>query len=571
MKNHHQQYSLFHLGHIEDFGLSARVTNALVDNGITTLSELLALTEYELMDIGGLGVIGCKEIQDKISSLSPDEIDKLVDHFSSGENFNEKSINKLIDKQKIEVKDFLLEVPIKKAYFSNRIINSLSKHGITVLGDLSKYTYEDLYKWFQGLGGVSIEEIKLYLNNTVNNPITLHEFLVKGIQEKHRNMLDRYYSLTSDFDEKVTLESIAIEFGVTRERVRQIIRKVLEKIERAAVSKRINSEIESQIFKYMNSPIHEIQGVSDVYNNFGIIRIYIDAKIVDASIYKSEWLASKWLVDKSFNIEQQVEKATKALKAQTSPVKISDLSEEYLVDERIFYDFRKTTIVDGVIVLNTNKQATGNDLIWGISTFMDEAIRPVSVSEVADSLGADLERVRSFMCRVPGAVNVGLSKYALKKYGYTDKTTIEVIKELLKEEGQPIHISRIISYVRKYKLINDSSIVAAIGTATHLFVHIGGSYYALREWGYTPAKKQSERLEISARDAVFSVLSLSKQPMSIKDILNAVMEKYGRRSTASPGTIYSVLTGFCEDSLVVRLGNKNLAYYVLKQNANNLE
>jgi len=54
---------------IEDLNLSARTTNALVNNEIHTIKDLLSLSEAELRDLKGFGNKALEEVKDKIAEL----------------------------------------------------------------------------------------------------------------------------------------------------------------------------------------------------------------------------------------------------------------------------------------------------------------------------------------------------------------------------------------------------------------------------------------------------------------------------------------------------------------------
>lgn len=54
---------------IEELGLSARTANALTNNGIKNLSELVALSESQLKDLKGFGTKALEEVQEKITEF----------------------------------------------------------------------------------------------------------------------------------------------------------------------------------------------------------------------------------------------------------------------------------------------------------------------------------------------------------------------------------------------------------------------------------------------------------------------------------------------------------------------
>lgn len=54
---------------IEDLGLSARTTNALLNNDIRTINDLVTLTDLELRELKGFGAKALDEVKDKLREL----------------------------------------------------------------------------------------------------------------------------------------------------------------------------------------------------------------------------------------------------------------------------------------------------------------------------------------------------------------------------------------------------------------------------------------------------------------------------------------------------------------------
>lgn len=557
----YEEFSFSETQQINGVPLSVRTANALINNGITTFAKLISLSDADLLGLHGLGRIGYLEIQESLLSLSEETIQKLVT--ASGDDACDSSDVGIL--QHIRVDEAIADVPIEDVYFSKKTRNALISGGILTLGDLSRYTYNDLLVSFQGMGQAGAREVGSYLSHGilgVTDSVEFHEFVVNNIRENQRMIFDRYYGLTN-LSSKSTLEEVASEFGLTRERVRQINKAVLDKIGRAIRSKIINPDIEFTILEYVNSPVQEVPELSDVYHKRGVLRVYLDTKILGVTLYKNYWLKSEWIIDGGFNIEYQVNKAVDALKAQIGPVKINELADEYSINEKILYDINKTTISDGLIVLNTNKRATGNDLIWMVGNYMDKTVRPVTVSDIAQELNISTTSARGLVWRVPGAVNVGLSTYALEKYGYSNNTTAKIAEELLEKEGQPVHIDKIISYVTKYRLVNDGSVPAAMSVASDIFSRLGDGYYALRKWGYESVAKDKYRLEVPAKEAVLDILSRSGIPMSPNDVLKAVVDQYGDKSTNKTVTVSSVLVNLYKKGVLIKLGTDSSPFYLM--------
>ena len=54
---------------IEDLNLSARTTNALINNEIHTLKDLFSLSDVELRDLKGFGSKALDEVKEKMAEL----------------------------------------------------------------------------------------------------------------------------------------------------------------------------------------------------------------------------------------------------------------------------------------------------------------------------------------------------------------------------------------------------------------------------------------------------------------------------------------------------------------------
>src|SRR5208282_5060525 len=54
---------------IEDLNLSARTTNALINNDIHTIRDLFSLNDAELKDLKGFGSKALDEVKDKLAEL----------------------------------------------------------------------------------------------------------------------------------------------------------------------------------------------------------------------------------------------------------------------------------------------------------------------------------------------------------------------------------------------------------------------------------------------------------------------------------------------------------------------
>ena len=545
---------------IEALGLSVRTTNALWNNNIRILGDLLAIERDALQHLSGFGQKAYEEVQELIHQL-PEEI--LA-------NAHRDYSNAPADMA--SVPDEVMTLSVDLLGLSIRTTNALMNAGVTTVEALI-YTPKDAVRQFPGMGAVGMKEIyeqgiiDKILNGTINTKslgqsLELHDFFLTSLKPRQASIVTDYYGLTNA---TMTLDAIGQTMGVTRERIRQIIKSTLRKIKAGVASHEINPKI-FDIIKTAASeyrPMNLVEEVSTVYVHESVIRLYADLFPEEIAVYRSPSLASDWLVNDTEEMGRRVDRAVQALKAQTGLVKIDELARAYDIDQHLLYDMEKVTIQDGLIVLNTNKRALGNDRAYEIGQLLEAAIKPLSIYDIAEQLQLDSVIVRSTIYRMPGVVNVGPSMYALEKHGYTNKDTADIIHDYLREEGSPVHMSQIISYVKRYRLVTDSAVHGAIGMNPELFTRLDDGYIALAEWGYEGKDLKNTRLEVPAAEAFMAVLAADTEPRSQKEILERVVGMYGSRSTGSAVTIASTLKKMVDAGTVTKLGAERAPYYTI--------
>ncbi len=540
---------------ITQLGLSVRAANSLYNNKVFTLENLFELDDADLRELRGLGKNSYEEILEKIDSF-PKELVKSYRHAST-----------------VIPSEEALDTEIKNIGYSARTTNALINNGITTIGDLY-YTPQSEVRDLPGMGLVGFDE--LYKNGAMDQLIErlnntdrsvklteFHEFCLRTLKERALLILDRYYGLSGAAG---TLQQVGDEFQITRERARQIIKSSLKKIKAGVDTNVINPFVTKTLFEMAKTgtPIDAIPEISPVYAKRAIAAIYADVFPEKLKIYKSIALKSHWLVSKAEKMDEDISRTLEILRLQSAPVRINELASHCNVDEALIYDLDKVTIGDDLIVLNTNRRALGNDRMYEIQELLDKTVRPMTVTEIMEILGLPERVVRSTMGRTPGIVNVGLSTYALEKYGYTKKTS-DIIYDFLSEEGEPVHVDRIIDYIKKYRTVSDGAIYGALSVDSDIFTRLEEGYVALTQWGFEPRELKSKRLEIPALFATKEVLEANDTPLSQHDILKEIEARYGDKSTQSLVTVASVLKKLVQDNVVTRLGTQRSPYYLMKR------
>lgn len=469
-------------------------------------------------------------------------------------------------------------------YLSLRTLNALKRSGINTVRDLINLSGDEIID-IRGLGEKGFKEVDQLLKNidvtvgsqysffvdeSVDGPMdmklmsdTLENWLNTALKPRSARALIDNFGLISGKPKKATL--IADELGITRSRLGQILERSRDKLKVAIASDKIDPTIHQKLQKYakQNTRLNDIKGVSDVYDNAAVARLY--AKVTgEYEIYKNYYLKSEWLTNDTGKMDEKVGTVMAWLKSQVAFVSITDLVEQSGVQESVIRDLTQVKIKDGYIAIVNGHRKDGVNRVNLIHSVMRKNIKPMSMQEVSEQTGIDLESLRSYIYRVPGIVNVGNSIYALEEFGYSNKDSEAIAVDYLREWGTPRPMKEIVEHVLHYRVVNPDTVATAIYANPEVFTRFSNGYVALAEWGYESDAKKRAVFEVSAREAVLVVLEEATGPMSNRDILEAVKEKYGDKATSNLVTIAAATVELEKEGLLDLLGTSTY-YYQIKR------
>ncbi len=278
----------------ELFFLSGRTLSTLKNEQIIYLKDLLIWEEDNLKKMQGMGKSSVKELKEQLSELNKKSklnlqffINKTSSKITidSFDNDKEKIIDNLLKENQTFSKLFKdLSENDKINFFRKidlvfdnvRVLNICKKFNLIYLGDLHQENRANLLR-IQNSGIKSINRIFKTLNKFINLPVGeivedwneakslylgKYSSLLKnkiiedsktefnnvnsldeeiqilnkkiGLSEKHQSIIDYHYGL--DGSGKKTLQATGDKFGITRERVRQIKVKYLEKVKKKNIT-----------------------------------------------------------------------------------------------------------------------------------------------------------------------------------------------------------------------------------------------------------------------------------------------------------------------------------------------
>jgi len=315
-------------------------------------------------------------------------------------------------------------------------------------------------------------------------PKVIVKRLLSALPERSRVVVEARFGLGKT-PERLTLETIGNNYGITRERVRQIENHALITLRKSPVFKEAESA-----FKELERIVDSLGGVvceEDLLNYVTKDKsmqnhIYFLLVLGDPFTYRKEDDESKkcWYVDPALASKVQT-----ALQKLYSNLTDEDLVPEAEMIERFLAEMRDLNerYKNDEIArrwLSISKKVGRNPLgEWGISSSSNvktKGIRdyaylavkrhgsPLHFKEVASLIEklfkrqAHVATCHNELIKDPRFVLVGRGIYALREWGYASGVVREVIKEILKNGG-PLTRDEVISRVLKERHVKENTIL----------------------------------------------------------------------------------------------------------------
>ncbi len=324
--------------------------------------------------------------------------------------------------------------------------------------------------------------------------------LMKELKDREKYILDGRFGLSKE--EKRTLESIGKEYGITRERVRQIQNAALK-----AIRKSKSYEEAKEIFMEIENLIHELGGIveEEFFLSYlspdKITQNHIHFHLVLGDNFKKhkedEHFKARWAVNGE--LADKVHDALKKLH--------SDLSEEELLsEEKMVLKFmdKLDGVEDGYVDDEIAKQflliskLIGTNPLgdWGLKSSQNISLRgvrdyaylvmkkngsPMHFREVADAIEkifgkkANYATIHNELIKDNRFVLVGRGMYGLKEWGYREGVVKDVIAYLIYENG-PMTKEEIIDAVLKERYLKKNTILVNLSNKEYFKKNDEGKY-----------------------------------------------------------------------------------------------
>ncbi|MEM6997729.1 MAG: sigma factor-like helix-turn-helix DNA-binding protein, partial [Patescibacteria group bacterium] len=328
---------------------------------------------------------------------------------------------------------------------------------------------------------VKMEASAQAAQNTLDIETIIKDILATIDREREQEIISRRFGL---FDRKETLEQIGELLGITRERVRQLEKAVMTRLQ-AAASKEMPhlSNVEAHLAQHVSdmgnaARVRELAArLTDEGNKIDQARVAFLAKLSpnfavvdeDDSHFQGVGIANHHDVK---DMKSHVADIVKHIRELGEP------SAAHVVQERL--GKFEANHVHALATLS-KKLATLNN-VWGLTrwpTVNPKTIRdkiylvlrdngkPLHFSEISKAISdSDYKRkdvttqaIHNELIKDKRFVLIGRGIYALKEWGYSKGTVADVISDVLREAGEPLHRDEIIKRVLKSRIVKETTIL----------------------------------------------------------------------------------------------------------------
>jgi hypothetical protein len=334
------------------------------------------------------------------------------------------------------------------------------------------------------------------------------EQLVKDVlatidREREREIIARRFGL---FDRKETLEQIGEMLGITRERVRQLEKSVITRLKAAAeqgslphigdFQTSVNEQLQnngsaarvSDLTAKLNGEISREEQARVAFLSLLCPELAVVQE--DDNFYLSVSLRS---VYDEKSLKNRVGELIDSIKKLGEPKDITAIAKAAgIVDEK-----------QAAALASTSKLLATLNGRWGlvkwpmvnpknirdkIYVILKENGKHMHFNEIADAIKkSDFKRkdvttqaIHNELIKDKRFVLIGRGIYALKEWGYEKGTVADIITEVLRDAGEPLHRDEIVKRVLKSRFVKETTILLNLQGKPQ-FKRVAKATYALAE------------------------------------------------------------------------------------------
>ncbi len=321
-------------------------------------------------------------------------------------------------------------------------------------------------------------------------------------REREREIVSRRFGL---FDRKETLEQIGELLGITRERVRQLEKAVVTRLKFAAEQGSLPNipELQTTLIEKLHE-LGEAARVSDLSEKLGD-----NSKVEQARVaFLARLCPELAVIDEDDNFYNAIAvRKVNDEKAVKNTVELLIATIKKLGEPKTIVEIAKaanlTNVDQAAALATTSKQLATLNGRWGlvkwpmvnpknirdkIYVILKEHGKHMHFNEIAGAIkDSDFKRkdvttqaIHNELIKDKRFVLIGRGIYALKEWGYEKGTVADIISEVLRKEGGPLHRDEIVKRVLKSRDVKETTILLNLQGKAQ-FKRVAKATYALAE------------------------------------------------------------------------------------------
>lgn len=323
-------------------------------------------------------------------------------------------------------------------------------------------------------------------------------------QDREREIISRRFGL---FDRKETLEQIGELLGITRERVRQLEKAILIRLKLASEEGKVQSlkEAERAIVRHLSEQgrVARVQDITKemVGNDAGtlerahvgfIAELSPNLAVVNENDDYYHSVGIKEHADEK-KIKAFVEEIVKTIKQHGEPITSEDLHAKLNHEHPSHVAALASTskklanLKDnwGLVKWPTVNPKNIRDKIYVI---LADNGKPMHFSDIAKSIkksefkrkDVTTQAIHNELIKDKRFVLIGRGIYALDEWGYSKGTVSDIITDVLKKAGEPLHRDEIVKRVLKSRQVKETTILLNLQSKPQ-FKRVSKATYTLAE------------------------------------------------------------------------------------------
>lgn len=301
-------------------------------------------------------------------------------------------------------------------------------------------------------------------------------------REREREIVSRRYGL---FDRKETLEQIGELLGITRERVRQLEKAVVAKLKAQGESGQLPhiAEIQATLVEAVNE-MGKVVRVQDLSKQFTKDNTKIDQArvaflaqlcpeltVIDDNDHFHHAVAVTTYHDEK-KVKELVSSLIDTIKEHGEPAEIKVFAEKVGHDDHKHTE-SLASISKHLATLNSRwglikwPMVNPKNIRDKIYVILKEHGKHMHFNEISEAIkGSDFKRkdvttqaIHNELIKDKRFVLIGRGIYALKEWGYSKGTVADIIADVLKKAGEPLHRDEIVKRVLESRYVKETTIL----------------------------------------------------------------------------------------------------------------